>query len=167
MILKKIKVSFFKFVLATERGFLSPLHVFAYFFQKYLFFTFFKLLAFRGLRGVCSVYLRRGLRSSPSKFNLFFSDLDIGIRCRPDINLESLKKRFTVYKGIFPFLGELEVYEDLELKKLVALSKESTKIHRNLRNVRHLNWLRNQMIAPFSEKKAYYHRIKYYRKYRK
>ena len=102
------------------------------------------------------VFLRRSALT-PRDFNLLFSDLDIGLVINGKSDLKMVRDNYLRFKRVFPFLGEMEIYENNEVEEINELMVDNQKVYSFFRDLRKIGWMEKKYCAsnnPYERHKA-------------
>ena len=103
--------------------------------------------------------LVRNSSLGPGKFNLFLSDLDLSIIVPINSNIqlfEAISDAFLLWRRCFPFIGEIEIYTQVEISEIQNARKCIKFQDHVVRTIRKLRW----MNESFARAQTPYHRYK-------
>jgi hypothetical protein len=139
-----------------------PLNYITFYFYKYLFRNLLIFYLTFGEKTAINIFFRQGLVSSPNSFNLFFSDVDVGIWVVDLKCVNSIKKKYYLLKKLFIFMGELEIYTKNEYQEIYQSDIVFLNLYLKIRTIRQINWLRSRILNE--KNRTNYHRLKDHRK---
>jgi hypothetical protein len=139
-----------------------PLNWISFLARQFYLFTLIPALRYRLKKSFpkADLFIRGSLRTS-SGFNLFFSDLDIGIQSED--RFEEIAAWFASARKWIPSLGEVEIYTSTELVLLRQVLARRGDEHRFIRNIRKIGWKEQELQTAQTD----YHRNKCLRSMRK